>query len=1290
MTLRDHDYSVPNLPQYRPVTNPLETDPGFFSELGAAFERNTAVAAIHWLSQSDIAPDPNFDFDATAKQSELYAQYPRAFLDVRSEAEFRQTEARVARAAESDRILSSGGYSAWVAALAAGIVDPVNLLPAGSIYKGYRVGNVLRTLLSTGAAGAGAGMINEAVLQADIPQRTMAEGLENVGMSALLSAVLGGTFSVALRGADRQVLNELASDMVGKPGSRTIYQSPVQPSSLGAAFNPEKGFENIPNVGELRPGFGLETTLSKINPIGRVLSNRRSQTARSFQASLDTGGMAFDGVANIGGDIESLAKQHYNRLAKAVWERDRILGGNKLSRLMSIPQFNEEVSGAIRRGGVHDDPAVAEYAQWVKREFFKPLYDEGKSVGLFPDLPEEFVNTYLSRFARHSLIARDYDQFYDMILEHSKEKLTDIWSKRVEATKTRIAKDEETASILELDIPDAAAKYAELREEIDNLPNQFPGQEGEIAQRIRDLREQAKGATKDEAKRLRAEANTLAASNKELLEGFYKSERKLKAQFRLLGKSKIGIAGANRRLVERIEAILEAADKSRDLLRNKLNKLAREFEDLSEEARNAAIDDAVAQVERMRELELKVTTRGPEFDTDEVRAAIAKTDEVEAELRELADLDPRMVADRIENIQSELIERGEALAATRRAEVERLTAKLQNPNDAKAEAAAIRNKAKDRWFDLQKRAANENVRLADNGEFAIDDLAKYYAESISSSYLGEHARLPFFDQLGGERGPELARMLDIDETRVWSNGKKLEDFLENDIDVIMRRYLRTVAPDIELKRKFGTVNPLDPKGPVMKQIEAEFQLARDEASKIESPKKREKELQSIAREREAVIRDLQLGLRRVRNLDGIPPDPYSFGHRAGRAMLNLNTARLMGKMVIGSMSDMAAAMARHGPARFLRDGLMPLVADWKRYKPALREAQLAGTALDLTLHGRSAAFADIFDDLRMGSRPERGLQFLANNIGFISGMDLWNQNMKTLASGMSIARTTDAIERLANGQARKTDLFHLERLGIDQQGAAEIWEALNSPGGSDALSGVRMPNTEEWGKDALARGDMGAFDRAMRARRTFRAALARDIDDTIVTPGGELPAFATASMPGRLLAQFRSFAFSSTMKTLIAGLQQSRVHGRASGSVMALSMVPFFLASGMLSYYLWAAASGDKAWNEMQNADAEKWITEGILRGLPLGVLSEAPRFSEEVLGVSADREASNFSSDPLDLLGPSVGLLKDTGRAVKGVFDDKAGMSKSEISSFRRILPYNNLWIWDWILRPTFEEAAR
>ncbi len=49
------------------------------------------------------------------------------------------------------------------------------------------------------------------------------------------------------------------------------------------------------------------------------------------------------------------------------------------------------------------------------------------------------------------------------------------------------------------------------------------------------------------------------------------------------------------------------------------------------------------------------------------------------------------------------------------------------------------------------------------------------------------------------RGPLRQRKFTIDD-------ELIEDFLENDIEVLGMRYYQQTAPDIELKKKFGSVN----------------------------------------------------------------------------------------------------------------------------------------------------------------------------------------------------------------------------------------------------------------------------------------------------------------------------------------------------------------------------------------------------------------------------------------------------------------------------------------------------
>ena len=1295
MALEAYDPLIPSLPAFRPQQAQPDPNQGFIKELGAAMRDNTLVAGWHLLSRETFAPDPTFDFETRAKKSAVYPLDPEAFFNVQSEAEFASLETRIAAEARDREIIAAGGKSAIFASLLTGVIDPVNLLPAGTLYRGAKLGALVKTVVSTSlAAGAGAA-VGEGVLQMDQELRTPQESIGVILGSMILGGVFGGVGSALLR----KEVKAVASDMVAGTNPKTVFQPVTNPSSLGAARAPDYHLSMLPETGDLAPAFGTERVFTKLNPVGRLATQDLSPTARSIGASLDSGGLAYEGIANVGGDVETLAKQHYGLLAKAIWEQKRLSKLGVVAKVGGLSKFNEEVVFALRRGGQSSFPEVTEYANWLRDNYFEPMRVEAQRVGMkqFQDLEADYIVKYAPRFARHSMIAAEYDQFQEILLEHFQERLTDIWTKRITKTKGAMDADTRVADVLELDAEGIQSYRANLEKEIAALPESLPEQSRVMAERIRELREAAKGATRDEAKRMRAEANAILESNKEQLADFVKTEKKLKGQFRLLGHTAAGIAGKNRRLAERITAIMEMADKSRDLLVAKLNKLARGFEDLSEEARNKAIDDAIDQLHLAKERELKALERAGSS-AEEKAAAMLKFEEADAEFRAVVDLDPAQAADRIMAIQSELIAQGEALAAKRRAQVDQLTAKFQNPNDAKAEARGLRDRAQQRWFALQKRAAQDNVTI-DGDNLNVATAAKWFADTVASEYMGEGARLPFFNLASGDRGPELARMLDIDETRTWSNGRKFEDFLENDLGIMLRRYTRTMGPDIELYRKFGTTNPLAPDSPFMKKIEAEVQEQRDGArkkideeaakrgwSEEKKATKLEARLQEIAAGREAILRDLSGVLASVRNLRGIPQHPNGALHRMGRFMLNLNATRMMGKMVLGSMSDLAAAAVRHGPLRFIKDGLLPAISDWKALNLSLREAQIAGTALDIALHNRTTAFGDLFDEYRTGWKVERANTFLASRLGLVSGMDFWNTGIKALQANVSIGWISDAIDSVAAGKASRSQLLKLGRLGIGEPEAALLHKFLNE--GSSNVGGLRLPNTEDWGKVAFARGDWHEAEQALEAKRIFRAALARDIDDTIVTPGAEVPLWMTENMIGRLIGQFRRFTFSSTSKILIAGLQSARANGRTTGSVMALSAMPFFLASGALSYYLWAMTSGQKAREEMLGADEEKWLTEAILRGAPLGVLGEVPNFSEDLFGLSFDREASNFRSNPADLLGPSIGLMNDLGTALRGAAS--GDMSPGETMAVKRMLPYNNLPYLDFLVRPLFEGIAQ
>jgi len=74
----------------------------------------------------------------------------------------------------------------------------------------------------------------------------------------------------------------------------------------------------------------------------------------------------------------------------------------------------------------------------------------------------------------------------------------------------------------------------------------------------------------------------------------------------------------------------------------------------------------------------------------------------------------------------------------------------------------------------------------------------------------------------------------------------------------------------------------------------------------------------------------------------------------------------------------------------------------------------------------------------------------------------------------------------------------------------------------------------------------------LRAQRVFRAALARDVDQAIVTPeAGDLPLF-TYKIWGRILGQYKSFIASAFHKVLIPGMQM-----RDAQTMMGMMMMVF-------------------------------------------------------------------------------------------------------------------------------------
>lgn len=547
--------------------------------------------------------------------------------------------------------------------------------------------------------------------------------------------------------------------------------------------------------------------------------------------------------------------------------------------------------------------------------------------------------------------------------------------------------------------------------------------------------------------------------------------------------------------------------------------------------------------------------------------------------------------------------------AARQADIEAKVAKA----DAKADAAA--------------RQAEEFGRLTDA---EIEDIVD---ETINTILGHAEGRIPYDGIVSGPRGPLKERLLSIES---W----KIQDFMELDIQKVLHAQVRTMSADVELARKFGSVD-----------LKEQIKKINDEADRKIKGAKDAKERQRLEKQRKDAIRDVE-GIRdRLRSTYRLPDNPDGLVLRAGRVIRSVNYLRLLGGMTISAIPDLAKPVFQYGLTRTFRDGFLPMVTNFRSYRLAGEEVKAAGTALDMVLDSRTMALADITDDFGRHSRLERGIQAAQSKFGIVSLMAPWNAAMKQFAGMITMTNMLRAAERVAKGKASKKEIANLAAGGIDADMAARIASQFSRYG--ETHGGVLLPKAADW-DDKLA-------------REAFRAAVVRDVDRVIVTPGQDKPLWMSTEA-GKMIGQFKSFAVSSVQKTMFAGIQQR--------DAAVLNGVMIMLALGAVTYKVKSDLAGRETSDKPSVWAVEAFDRSGIA-GWLMEVNNAAEKITRGTVGFSAftGEQVSRYASRnaTASLLGPSLGTVQDildvTGATVSGEFSDR------ERRKLMQILPGQNLF---------------
>lgn len=526
------------------------------------------------------------------------------------------------------------------------------------------------------------------------------------------------------------------------------------------------------------------------------------------------------------------------------------------------------------------------------------------------------------------------------------------------------------------------------------------------------------------------------------------------------------------------------------------------------------------------------------------------------------------------------------------------------------------------------------------------------ASEVTDKILSHQRSGLYYGRVPIERGP-------LKELTLTIPTHQIEEFLDLNIDKVARVYNRVMSTDVELARRFGRPD-----------MDEAFARIRDDYAQLRQGVDDPKYLTKLDRQMEADLRDIAAVRDRLRGTYAMPNNPDGLLTRVVRSTKTINFLRSLGGMVISSIPDALRPVFLHGPMRVMQDALIPLMTNSKGYRLAAREAKLAGAALEMTLDGRALQIGDLTDDFQRHSKFERGLDWGAEKFGLLTLMNPWTVFWKQFMGVVSQSRTLEAASAWKAGTITKKDIERLANMGIDEHMASRISDQFERFGENQGT--LKWANTEAW-DDA-------------EAVLHYRAALAKEIDKAIVTPGQEKPLWMSSQL-GQIVGQFQGYNVAAMQRVLLAGLQQR--------DAFALSGYLGMTMAGMLAYWtnaqIRSLGRDNQTAADMLSDDPKQWVLEGLDRGGTLGyaftfdrALDLATRGNFSARAALGGEELSRYRqrTGAYGLLGPTVSDIPDVFSVIGATAT--GDWSESDIHTARSMIPLNNVFYWRWL----FDEA--
>lgn len=692
-------------------------------------------------------------------------------------------------------------------------------------------------------------------------------------------------------------------------------------------------------------------------------------------------------------------------------------------------------------------------------------------------------------------------------------------------------------------------------------------------------------------------------------------------------------------VVKNIEGDLAKLDARLDSLRDERVLAKSKIDDLSSEV--AKLNDDLADVTEV-ELRSPYVKNVVELARNKRETATTKIKRSQLETR-ISEIESASGKGRISD---ELF----AELSAAKVDVGNLTVRLSN-----LEEKAVKI---EKFIPENRLGADDFISEADRASY-IDEIV----DSIFNNLTGRSAGDIPQSIIPVERGPLKGRTFRIADELV-------EEFLESDIEFVLRRYARTAGAEIELADRFGSAD-----------LKNQFIDIANDYKELRSKTRDPKEIAKLERAEKRDVKNLSAFRDLIRGTYN-PSGNSGTWAQITRAALAYNFVVSLGGVTISSLPDAARLLSARG---FYTEFVPALATNLKGIRVSASQARDFGTGVERLMQSRFAGLAELQDPYASGAPFERMIQNATTLFAKYTGLALWNDIMK---GGVAVLDQNRLLKNtLAGGykNLNKAELQFMGKSAISEEVAERIAKQFKKYGEKDGT--IYVANPEAWDDQ--------------NARRVYAAAINKSSDATIITKGVADVPLALHQNTGRILGQFTSFLFAANQKLLIAGLQENQL--RFAQLVLTAT------ALGSMVSYLKKLERGDFEGAERLLANPGQLIGEGLDRSGILSVMFDVSNrldkistafdgpgisITDGISKLSGDKDPTGgpgrFASRNLgSLLGPSMGAFEDFGRIASIPIRDA---KKGDASAVIRRIPGGSLPIAKTILhtqvKPRLQEA--